>query len=281
MFSNPNVDIFIPDHISIKEGIERTTHLGISAHQDDLEIMAVAGILDCFVHADRYFTGVVMTDGRSSPRSGPYASLGDDEMVRIRAQEQRKAAMVGSYGALISYLYSSHAVKDKTNQAPTDDLVALLRLATPKIVYTHNLADKHPTHVAVVIRVVNAIRQLEDHLKPEKLLGCEVWRGLDWLPDSMKVRLDCSTHEHLQEALLGVYDSQISGGKRYDLAALGRRRANATFYQSHDVDEATHLIYAMDLTPLIQDDSLDLIRFVIEKIQGFQKEVVDLMGEYL
>lgn len=281
MFDNPNVEIFIPDHISIKASIERTTHLGIGAHQDDLEIMAIDGILDCFDHPDQYFAGVVMTDGRSSPRSGVYANLSDDEMMQVRYVEQQKAAMLGNYGALIACMYSSQAVKDKTNQEPTDDLVKLLSMATPKTVYTHNLADKHPTHVAVAIRVVEAIRRIEDHLRPKKLLGCEVWRGLDWLPDSMKVLLDCSTHIHLQETLLGVHDSQISGGKRYDFGTLGRRWANATFNQSHAVDDTTHLTYAMDLTPLIQDDSLEVIEFINEKIHAFQNEVVDLLTQFL
>ena len=34
-------------------------------------------------------------------------------------------------------------------------------------------------------------------------------------------------------ALIGVFDSQIAGGKRHDLAVLGRRRANATYNASH------------------------------------------------
>lgn len=81
--------------------------------------------------------------------------------------------------------------------------------------------------------------------------------------------------------MLGVYDSQISGGKRYNLAAMGRRRANATFYQSHDVDSATQLSYAMYLTPLIHDDSLEIVGFVSENILAFQNEVVDLLRRYL
>jgi hypothetical protein len=57
------------------------------------------------------------------------------------------------------------------------------------------------------------------------VLGCEVWRDLDWLLDSDKVALDSSAKPELAAALLKVFDSQISGGKRYDLATLGRRAA--------------------------------------------------------
>ncbi len=67
---------------------------------------------------------------------------------------------------------------------------------------------------------------------PQRLVGCEVWRALDWMVDSDKVMMNLSAHENLQFALLGVFDSQIAGGKRYDLASMGRRRANATYFES-------------------------------------------------
>ena len=38
-----------------------------------------------------------------------------------------------------------------------EDLAGLLRLARPEVVYTHNLADKHPTHVAVALRTISAL----------------------------------------------------------------------------------------------------------------------------
>ena len=115
--------------------------------------------------------------------------------------------------------------------------------------FTHNLADKHDTHVAVALQVIAAIRSLPASERPQKLYGCEVWRDLDWMVDSDKVAFDLSEHENLQAALLGVFDSQISGGKRYDLATMGRRRANATYYASHGVDVSRAMAYAMDLTP--------------------------------
>ena len=77
--------------------------------------------------------------------------------------------------------------------------------------------------------------------RPAQLYGCEVWRDLDWMLDEEKVVFDLSAHESLQAALLGVFDSQICGGKRYDLATQGRRRAHATYAASHGTDEATSL----------------------------------------
>jgi LmbE family N-acetylglucosaminyl deacetylase len=156
-----------------------------------------------------------------------------------------------------------------------EDLTALLKIAHPQTVYTHNLADKHDTHVSVALRLIAAIRSLPEAERPQKLYGCEVWRDLDWINDSDKVALNCSTHENLQAALLGVYDSQISGGKRYDLASMGRRRANATYFESHGVDVTTGMSYGMDLTPLVLDANKDLSAYVREFIQRFEQDVVD------
>jgi len=76
------------------------------------------------------------------------------------------------------------------------------------------------------------------------------------------VVLDFTPHENLQAALLGVFDSQVCGGKRYDLATLGRRRAHATYHESHGVDTAELLNFGMDLTPLVNDPSLSIQEYV-------------------
>jgi len=157
-------------------------------------------------------------------------------------------------------------------------LAEVLKATRPGFVYTHNLADKHDTHVGTALKVIAAIRSLPAKERPEKLLGCEVWRDLDWMIDDDKVGFDLSQQENLQAALLGVFDSQISGGKRYDLASLARRRANATYFESHGVDVVTGLSYAMDLTPLILDDGKDPSAFVQEFIQRFAEDVSDRLS---
>ncbi len=123
--------------------------------------------------------------------------------------------------------------------------------------------------MAVACRVIAAIRSLPEADRPQKLFGCEVWRDLDWMVDEDKVPFDLSKHENLQAALLGVFDSQIAGGKRYDLASMGRRRANATYFASHGVDLTLGLSYGMDLSPLINDTSRDVTGYVLEYIQRF------------
>jgi hypothetical protein len=116
---------------------------------------------------------------------------------------------------------------------------------------------------------------LPEKERPQKLFGCEVWRGLDWMVDRDKTILDLSQQENLQAALLGVYDSQISGGKRYDLASLARRQANATYFESHGVDVATGLSFAMDMTPLLTNPDKSPSELVQEFIHSFAQDVRD------
>jgi LmbE family N-acetylglucosaminyl deacetylase len=272
-FQLPTSEIFIPDGLPVEEALIRTTHLCISAHQDDIEIMAARPILDCFQQKDLWFTGVVVTDGRGSPRDGLYASYDDEEMRLVRFKEQKKAALVGEYAAQVMLDYPSKVIKDPSQTAPVEDLISLMKIAKPKYVYTHNPADKHDTHVAVCLRTLAAIRALPPAERPLNLYGCEVWRALDWMIDTDKIPFDLTAHENLQAALLGVFDSQIAGGKRYDLASMGRRRSNATYFESHGVDQTLGLSFGMDLTPLITDPSRDVGAYVQEHIQRFAEDV--------
>jgi LmbE family N-acetylglucosaminyl deacetylase len=274
-FERETAEVFIPDGLAVEAALARTTHLAIAAHQDDVEIMAFDGIGCCFQRADRWFCAVVVTDGSGSPRDGLYQGYRDKEMQAVRREEQKKAAVVGEYGALALLDYPSARVKDGGDGATVRDLVRILEATRPDVVYTHNPADKHDTHVAVALRAIEAVRRLPAGMRPRRLYGNEVWRDLDWLVDDDKVAFDLSAHENLQAALLGVFDSQISGGKRYDLATLGRRRANATYYASHDVDAATGMSFALDLTPLIEDPGRSVGAYVREKIDRLAQDVAE------
>mgnify|MGYP000935016977 CR=1 FL=1 len=280
-FKLDSAEVFVPDGLEAEEALARTTHMTVAAHQDDIEIMASAAIVECFQSADRWFTGVVVTNGSGSPRDDVYKDYTDDEMKVVRRKEQKKAAYVGEYAAQVLLDYPSGPVKDKADKGPVEDLALLLKAARPEIVYTHNLADKHDTHVGVAVKLIQAIRTLPADIRPKKLYGCEVWRDLDWMTDSDKTVFDCTGHENLQAALLGVFDSQIAGGKRYDLATMGRRKAHATYHASHGVDATTGLNFGMDLTPLIVDETKDIAGYIQEHIDRFTKEVRDRLGKLL
>jgi LmbE family N-acetylglucosaminyl deacetylase len=270
-FRKASADLFVPDGQDLPAGLSRTTHLAISAHQDDIEIMAYHGIAECFGQSDQWFTGVVVTNGAGSPRSGIYAAYTDEEMQRVRLGEQRKAAYVGEYACQIQLGYSSAEAKNPGDTGIAEDLEQILRTAEPEVVYLHNLADKHDTHVAVALKSIAALRSTDR--KPKKVYGCEVWRDLDWLPDADKQVLAASARSNIAAALVGVFDSQVSGGKRYDLATAGRRLAHATYYASHGTDEESALNFAMDLTPLVDDPELDVEEYVLGFIERFRKDV--------
>jgi LmbE family N-acetylglucosaminyl deacetylase len=273
-FNKPNAEIYFPQGAGDERVLGRTTHLGIGAHQDDLEIFAIHGILAGLDDREKAFTGVTVTDGRGAPRSGPYTGMSDDELWKIRGSEQKRAADVGRYNAQILLDYASSEVKFSDREAVVADLQRIIQVAQPEVIYTHNLADKHETHVAVALSVIEALRTLDPPLPFVTVYGCEVWGDLDWLPDEIKIALDVSGHPELQKHLLDVFESQIAGGKRYDLAAIGRREANATYFHSHETDQADRLVYAMDLTPLIEDPNLAIDAFISEKLERFVKSTV-------
>jgi LmbE family N-acetylglucosaminyl deacetylase len=264
--SRPSAEVVIPDGTSWEAASARVTHLVVAAHADDVELMAWHAVL----HAPG-LAAVIVTDGRGSPRTGAYAHLSDDEMRNTRLLEQKRAASQGNYAVMIWLDHASADVKRAANAALASDLSAILSAVRPRLVYTHNPADKHDTHVAVALHTVQALRASRSSV--ERVLGCEVWRALDWLQAEDKVTLDVSRAEDRLMPLIGAFDSQIAGGKRYDLAAAGRKRANATFLDSKAIDRATAVEYAMDLTPLVRDPTLDITRWIMQMVERFAKDV--------
>ena len=275
--TQPQAEIYFPDP-STASTLSETTHLGIGAHQDDLEMMAIHGILTAYDDPQAAFTGVTVTDGRGAPRNGSYVNITDDELWAVRIEEQMEAARIGHYQAQFLLNYPSRRVKSPARTDVVDDLKTILLETHPHVIYTHNLADKHDTHVAVALAVIEACRALPDLMKNVTVYGCEIWRSLDWLPDDRKVALDVSAHPQLQDDLLAVFRSQIAGGKRYDLAAIGHRLANATFFESHETDTASRMVYAMDLTPLVHDFSLNVSDFLNDTIESLTIDVQERLS---
>jgi LmbE family N-acetylglucosaminyl deacetylase len=280
-FRHPKHDVFIPDQTEPWTALRRVTHLGIVSHQDDLEIAAYHGITECFKSGDKWFGGVVVTDGSGSPRKGPYEKYTDDEMQQVRLIEQRKAAYVGEYSFMAQLGYPSEEVKTQRNGPVVEDIKFILEHTQPQIVYLHNPCDRHDTHVATFLRCLEALRALPPELRPKKVYGCEVWRKLDWPISEDKIMLWVDKHPHMLRPLLGVFDSQISGGKRYDLAEEGLRHANATYFDSHTTDKTSLLSFALDLTPLVEDDQLDVEEYTLGYVRRLEKDVGERLKRYL
>lgn len=279
-FRHQKQDVFVPDNRDPQAALKRVTHLGIVSHQDDLEIAAYHGITECFHSGDKWFGGVVVTDGSGSPRKGPYADYTDEEMQKVRLMEQRKAAFVGEYSIMIQLGYASEQVKFSGRQDCASDLVQILETTQPEVLYVHNPCDRHDTHVATFLRCLEAIRQLPKDKRPRAVYGCEVWRKLDWLLTDDKVMLWVDKYPHLLRPLLGVFDSQISGGKRYDLAEEGLRHANATYFDSHTTDKTSLLTFAMDLTPLAMDDAMCVEDYTLGYVRRLEADVKKRLSAY-
>jgi len=258
------VDIFVPGGGDWREALGRVTHLGIGAHADDLEFMAYAGIETCR-QGDGVFGGVTVTDGAGSVGGGA-------DLVAARREEQRAAAALGGYGVMIQLGRTS--AEAKTPGALAADLAEIFAEARPRVVYTHNPADRHDTHVAVCRAVIEALRGLPRARQPERVYGCEVWRDLDWLTGDDRVRLDCGNDAAFAAKLNGIFRSQIGGGKHYDAAVAGRRRAQATFDNPHAADEAEMVTLAMDLTPLVADAAQPVSEYVAAMIDRFRADVL-------
>ena len=86
-------------------------------------------------------------------------------------------------------------------------------------------------------------------------------------PIPLDLSLQCGPGELL--SLVGP------SGKRYDVAVAGRRTAHASFFESHATDKADALSFAMDLTPLVQDEKLDVLDYTLGFLKRFENEVRD------
>ncbi|MDR1145604.1 MAG: PIG-L family deacetylase [Verrucomicrobiales bacterium] len=273
-----NPDWFVPDAIPVGPACLRTTHLSIAAHQDDTEIMAFHGIAECYQKNARWFGAIVVTDGAGSPRAGAFANYSNTQMKLVRKIEQRKAAALGKYSFVCQLGYPSADIRNADHAPSVSDLAAILGACQPRVVYVHNLADKHETHIALALKSIAALRRLPANRRPKKVYGCEIWRDLDWLADDQKIELRVDQNEVLARRLLDVFQSQVAGGKRYDLAAIGRRIAHATFSEPRQTDQAAALTWAMDLSPLMMNDALTPQALVKQYLDNFNTSVLAKLG---
>lgn len=258
-----------------KEG--KVKYLSICAHQDDNEIMAMDGVLKGYYSRKYSFALVVTTDGGGSARTGEYKDYTDEMMKKVRITEQEEAAEIGRYNVLYMLNYTSKEVKDKDNDEITKEYIQIIKELKPEVIYTHSILDKHPTHIGVALKVIKAVRSLPKEEQPKLFYGCEVWRGLDWIKDERKIGFDVSRNEKLQKKILNVFRSQIAGGKSYTKASIGRRYANATYFQSHSVDSYKMVNYGIDLRPLLKDPNLSPKEYALSFVEDLRKEIEEVL----
>lgn len=274
-FTHPRGHVFLPEGGTEEEAWQRTTHLGLVAHPDDLEFLGWHPIQQCLSQPDLHLTGLVATDGRSSPRTGVYAGYSDEQMVEVRLREQRQAAVCGRYAAVVSLMHeeTGEVMGGRDSTPLISDFREIVSLTRPSVIFTHNLCDRHPHHIVVVLAAIKALRQLGPDYYPREFYGGEAWRGLDWMNPPDRLAFPVGEFPHLMASLMGVFDSQISGGKRYDLATAGRKRANATYAEPLETDQADSLEFAMDLMPLLRDPHLSPVDYAGGFIENFRQDV--------
>lgn len=254
-------------------------YLCICAHQDDNEIMAMDGVLKGIRSGNHSFALVVTADGGGSARTGEFKDYTDEMMKAVRIKEQQEASEIGRYHSLYLLNYPSKDIKDKNNRDIVEEYKNIIKELKPEVIYTHSVLDKHPTHLGVAVKVIEAIRELDKEYQPKVFYGCEVWRGLDWINDDKKIGFDLSRNVKLQKKILDVFKSQIAGGKEYTKASLGRRYANATYFQSHSVDTYKLVNYGIDMRPLIKDRNLSIKEFALSYVDDLRNEISNELGK--
>lgn len=281
-FCRNDAELYIPDGAAAAEAYRRSSILAVGAHPDDLEIMAIPGILQAQEDKARSFFGVVCTNGCGSLREGEYAGLTYLEMREVRIREQKQAADIGRYSAVALLGYESAEMKDACDERPNLDLKGLIGEIRPDTVFLHNPFDRHDTHVAVCLRTIAALRAVasETGWLPQKIYGCEVWRGLDWLVHCDRTVLPVHDPDHVSDSLIRVYKSQLAGVKLFDLAARGRRIANATYQEAHSLGSEHEMAFAVDLLPLVEDPSIPVSDYVRHTIERFQADALSRLDRF-
>lgn len=281
-FERHDAEMYIPDKVSQETAMARSDIMAICAHPDDIEVIAVPGILKAYGHGGLRFFGVVATNGVGSMRSVDYADRSYLEMRELRIEEQKEAARLGQYSGLALLNYESGEVKDVTFTDIDTDLVHLIKEIRPEEIYLHNPFDRHDTHIAVCLRSIAALRAVvaETGWMPERVYGCEHWRGLDWLVHSDRVALPVNDPEHITDQLLTVYQSQMVGIRRFDQAVRGRRIVNATYQEGYARGNESEVAYAVDLLPLVEDPTIRVADYVRHTVDRFRADIVSRLDRF-
>ena len=263
----------------------KVKNLVIAAHKDDGEMIGLKGIYDS-LNSDGSCAMIILTDGGGCPKTGKYADLTYDEMVKLRTTEQKNASEIGRYNSLYLLEHKSSDIKRKSSSIVNELIYILRQFSGIDTLYIHNPFDNHPTHKAVAQIVIKALRDLKktydiknvvqeggvNYLPPKQIIAVEVWGGLDWLPGKYKYIIDTSNAEDLADQLMSQFVSQ-NYVKKYDVASKSRRYANATFYESHNENIYDSFSYGLDLTNFVLNTNKEIKDLFNEIVKAFTKTI--------
>ena len=252
----------------------------ICAHPDDCELMAIDGIQRGYRAAKYTFSCIVTTDGADSERTGKFAKATDEKMAEVAISEQKKAATIGRYNSVYFMNYSSEETRDQDNEDIVNEYIEIIKELKPRIIYTHSILDRHPTHVAVAIKVINALRTMKKSEQPKVLYGCESERDLDWLDQSKVVTFDVSKNMRLQRQLISAHKS-ANMSRDYVNACIGRRLVNAVFNRDEKKKNAKLTAKAINMTTLLRRKDYPIKRFAMSFVDDLYVEINDMMDKTL
>jgi LmbE family N-acetylglucosaminyl deacetylase len=266
-------DYFSPKSLDLVSALGQSRIVGIGAHSDDLDFMCLSAIeKGRTADGQSTFFGMILSNGSGSKRGKAFESFSDSDFIELRRREQRESAGISGFTGVLQFSYPSAQVKRKSFAKLQTEVAALLAAAPVEAVFTHSPFDRHDTHRAVCFHVLSAIQSLPRARRPKKVIGCEVWRSLDWLPEKYRKIFPICTTEPQMRRLFSVYQSQILGAKNYVDAVIGRKRSHATFSESHERDAADFCEIGVDLSPVALGKR-SLNQFCDEVLQEFQKEI--------
>ena len=148
----------IPDQISAPEAQARTSTSALARTKTTWNLWPFMVLLPAMVKMARGSVGSPAQMAAVALAPGAFAGKTDAEMQTIRANEQRRAAEIGQYSYVGQLGFTSAAIKDPATRGKlVDQLEQHLIYTQPEVLYTHNPADKHATHVAVFHAVVEAL----------------------------------------------------------------------------------------------------------------------------
>ena len=254
--------------------------VAICAHGDDCELMAIDGIQRGYRASKYTFACVVTTDGVDSERSGRYARSDNEKMASVIVAEQKKAATIGRYNSVYFMNYSTEEVKDQENEDIVNEYIEIIRELKPRIIYTHSILDRNPAHVAVAIKVINALREMKRSEQPTTLYGCESERDLDWVDSSKVVTFNVSKNLRLQRQLISAHKSS-NLSRDYVNAAIGRRLVNAVFNREEKRKTAKLTAKAINMTTLLRRKDLPIKKYAMSFVEDLYTEINDMMDRTL
>jgi glucosamine-6-phosphate deaminase len=248
---------------ALQAALAKTTHVGVGAHQDDIEIMAGPMLLKNKDH----WMNIIVTDGAASKSilNGMATELTPKQLTDMRQREQREAARETGT-PVIQLKYPSAAVNGHMGEGKRQEAafaLGTLFSAMPKTeeVFGHNPIDKHATHLAVLAVQTAALRAAQ-HKNLKNVYAMEVWGGLTGIPEAQLSMFVVEDGRDLAaiNTLIGKYQSQIQGqGRDYAATTTARMVGHGGYVSNPHLNNPPEgMVIGLNITDFTKGESNDM-----------------------